>query len=124
MTKKDNRTLRQVNIEPERWKPFNILLLELDLRKMDFAEDMFKFFYDKQGLIHNRASFEYPRSIPRSVPHEVFQMKCTPEMMEMLLECLENAKKYCPDQASSLSERRVLKAMFDEYVTFLEKQKR
>lgn len=117
-------TIRQVNIESGIWRSFNIKLAEKGMKKKDFAENMLSYFHDKQKFIHHRKrkKFSYPHSVPKSEPHEIFQMKFSDKMLEILRECLEEAKNDFPDEAETLSERRVLKAMFDEYLDYLDKQ--
>lgn len=114
--KKTDYIHRQINILPQALKRLNVRLAHRDLKKNEFTKQMLQHFKDNQSEIHSREDWVYPYSIPKTVEHKVFQMKFTADMIETLEELVKEAKENFPAEGETLSQRRVLKAMFDEYL--------
>ncbi|MCS4309504.1 hypothetical protein M2404_003876 [Rheinheimera pacifica] len=113
---------QQIFITQEAKHDLNVVLAKFDMLQKTFVEEMLQHFYDKQQDIHARDSFfAYPQSVSRGEPKKrVFQMKFTKDMKDKLTHCLEEARSF---DSEEVSERRVLMAMFEEYLTIMKKRK-
>lgn len=111
---------QQIFLTAQEKKELNVSLATLDLMKTEFIERMIGFFVGRQDELHKQDGFSYPKSVSRvDKDSRVFGMKFSQEMKSDLQACVDKALRDFPGE--DISERRVLRAMFELYLNELKK---
>lgn len=110
---------KQVFITRNERHQLKMLLAERDIKQKDFCSEMISHFASIQDKRHETGEFIYPESISRYDPDCLaLTMRVTDEEATLLESTVEKAK--IVDEG--MTERRMLRVMFQEYLEVMSKR--
>ncbi len=120
MTEKEEKKqkAKQVFITHNERHQLKMLLAEKDIKQKDFCSEMISYFSSIQDEIEQNHQFVYPESISRNDPDCLaLTMRVTDEEAELLSATVLKAKLV----DKGMTERRMLRVMFKQYLQVMSK---